>query len=211
MKAGDLETETGVRVINRTCTSHDDRQGEPRVRGPGGPGPRVRPGGAQREVHRGDRHAPRGRDLLAHPEGEVRVENTRVGQRTDYDKLILEIWTDGTITPDDALAESAKIAKDHFTIFINFDEAEAGGDDEIDEDEERIRALLDTPVEELELSVRSSNCLRNANIRTIGDLTQQDRGRDHQDPQLRKEEPPGDPRQAAGPRPRPRHEGLRRA
>jgi len=99
------------------------------------------------------------------------VENTRVGQRTDYDKLILEIWTDGTITPDDALAEAAKIAKDHFTIFINFDEAEAGGDDEVDEDEERIRALLDTPVEELELSVRSSNCLRNANIRTIGDLT----------------------------------------
>lgn len=99
------------------------------------------------------------------------VENTRVGQRTDYDKLILEIWTDGTITPDDALAEAAKIAKDHFTIFINFDESEAGGDEDIDEDEERIRALLDTPVEELELSVRSSNCLRNANIRTIGDLT----------------------------------------
>ena len=99
------------------------------------------------------------------------VENTRVGQRTDFDKLILEIWTDGTITPDDALAEAAKIAKDHFTIFINFDEAEAGGDDEVDEDEERIRVLLDTPVEELELSVRSSNCLRNANIRTIGDLT----------------------------------------
>jgi DNA-directed RNA polymerase subunit alpha len=99
------------------------------------------------------------------------VENTRVGQRTDYDKLILEIWTDGTITPDDALAEAAKIAKDHFTIFINFDESEALSDDELDEDEERIRAILDTPVEELELSVRSSNCLRNANIRTIGDLT----------------------------------------
>ena len=99
------------------------------------------------------------------------VENTRVGQRTDYDKLVLEIWTDGTITPDDALAEAAKIAKDHFTIFINFDEAEAGGDDEIDEDEERIRELLKMKVEDLELSVRSSNCLRNANIRTIGDLT----------------------------------------
>jgi DNA-directed RNA polymerase subunit alpha len=99
------------------------------------------------------------------------VENTRVGQRTDYDKLILEVWTDGTITPDDALAEAAKIAKDHFTIFINFDESEASSEDELDEDEERIRAVLDTPVEELELSVRSSNCLRNANIRTIGDLT----------------------------------------
>ncbi len=99
------------------------------------------------------------------------VENTRVGQRTDFDKLVFEIWTDGTITPDDALAEAAKIAKDHFTIFINFDEAEAASDDDVDEDEERIRAILDTPVEELELSVRSSNCLRNANIRTIGDLT----------------------------------------
>jgi len=99
------------------------------------------------------------------------VENTRVGQRTDYDKLVFEVWTDGTITPDDALAEAAKVAKDHFTIFINFDESEASVDNEIDEEEERIRALLDTPVEELELSVRSSNCLRNASIRTIGDLT----------------------------------------
>jgi DNA-directed RNA polymerase subunit alpha len=112
-------------------------------------------------------------DALFSPVRKVKyaIENTRVGQRTDYDKLVLEIWTDGTITPDDALAEAAKIAKDHFTIFINFDEAEAGGDEESDEDEERLRALLDTPVEELELSVRSSNCLRNANIRTIGDLT----------------------------------------
>jgi DNA-directed RNA polymerase subunit alpha len=112
-------------------------------------------------------------DALFSPVRKVKyaIENTRVGQRTDYDKLILEIWTDGTITPDDALAEAAKIAKDHFTIFINFDESEAGGDEDNDEDEERLRALLDTPVEELELSVRSSNCLRNANIRTIGDLT----------------------------------------
>jgi DNA-directed RNA polymerase subunit alpha len=100
------------------------------------------------------------------------VENTRVGQRTDYDKLILEIWSDGTIKPEDALAESSKIAKDHFTIFINFDEDNIVGDDDVDEEEERIRQLLDTPVEELELSVRSSNCLKNANIRSIGDLTQ---------------------------------------
>lgn len=99
------------------------------------------------------------------------VENTRVGQRTDYDKLNLEIWTDGTIAPEDALAEAAKIAKDHFTIFINFDEDEVIGEEEVDEEEERIRALLTTSVEELELSVRSSNCLKNANIRTIGDLT----------------------------------------
>jgi DNA-directed RNA polymerase subunit alpha len=99
------------------------------------------------------------------------VENTRVGHRSDYDKLVFELWTDGTIRPEDAVAEAAKIAKDHFTIFINFDEDEIDSDEDIDEEEERIRKLLDTPVEELELSVRSSNCLKNANIRSIGDLT----------------------------------------
>jgi DNA-directed RNA polymerase subunit alpha len=99
------------------------------------------------------------------------VENVRVGQRTDYDKLILEIWTDGSISPQDALAEASKIAKEHFTIFINFDEDEIIREDDKDNEEERIRKLLETPVEELELSVRSSNCLKNANIRTIGDLT----------------------------------------
>ncbi|MDR2070030.1 MAG: DNA-directed RNA polymerase subunit alpha [Treponema sp.] len=99
------------------------------------------------------------------------VEPTRVGQRSDYDKLILEIWTDGTVRPDDALAEAAKIAKDHFSVFINFDENNLGFDDDLDEENERIRQILNTPVEELELSVRSSNCLKNANIKTIGELT----------------------------------------
>jgi DNA-directed RNA polymerase subunit alpha len=99
------------------------------------------------------------------------VEPTRVGQRADYDKLILEIWTDGTVRPDDALAEAAKIAKDHFSVFINFDENSFGSDEDFDEDDERVRQILNTPVEELELSVRSSNCLKNANIKTIGELT----------------------------------------
>lgn len=99
------------------------------------------------------------------------IEDTRVGQRSDYDKLIMNITTNGTMTPEDALAEAAKIAKDHFTIFINFDEDQVTGDDDIDEEEERVRLILNTPVEELELSVRSSNCLKNANIKTIGDLT----------------------------------------
>ncbi|MDR2246547.1 MAG: DNA-directed RNA polymerase subunit alpha [Treponema sp.] len=99
------------------------------------------------------------------------VESTRVGQRNDYDKLILEIWTDGTVRPDDALAEAAKIAKDHFSVFINFDENNFGFDEDLDEENERIRQILNTPVEELELSVRSSNCLKNANIKTIGELT----------------------------------------
>jgi DNA-directed RNA polymerase subunit alpha len=99
------------------------------------------------------------------------VEPTRVGQRSDYDKLVLEIWTDGTIKPEDALAEAAKISKDHFSIFVNFDEGDPSSDEETDELDERIRQVLATPVEELELSVRSSNCLKNANIKTIGDLT----------------------------------------
>lgn len=99
------------------------------------------------------------------------VEKTRVGQRSDYEKLILEIWTDGTIKPEDALAEAAKIAKDHFSVFINFDENNFGNDDNLDEDDERIRQILNIPVEDMELSVRSYNCLKNANIKTIGELT----------------------------------------
>jgi DNA-directed RNA polymerase subunit alpha len=98
------------------------------------------------------------------------VENTRVGQRTDFDKLVLEITTDGSVAPENALAEAAKIAKDQFTIFINFDEEDGSDEDAFDERDELVRSLMETPVEELELSVRSSNCLRNANIRTIGDL-----------------------------------------
>ncbi len=93
------------------------------------------------------------------------VEPTRVGQRNDYDKLIVEVWTDGTVRPEDALAEAAKIAKDHFSVFINFDENSFGLDDDIEEGDEQIRKVLNTPVEELELSVRSSNCLKNANIK----------------------------------------------
>lgn len=99
------------------------------------------------------------------------IENTRVGNRNDYDKLILEVWTDGTVSPVDAVAEAAKIAKDHFTIFINFDEKDMGFEEEVDENEEKIRQFLNTPVSELELSVRASNCLNKAKISTLGELT----------------------------------------
>ena len=99
------------------------------------------------------------------------IEPCRVGQRNDYDKLVLEVWTDGTIAPEDALAEAAKITKDHFSIFVNFNDSDVASGDELDEGDEHVRNLLNTPVEELELSVRSSNCLKNANIRTIGELT----------------------------------------
>ncbi|MGP1431927.1 MAG: DNA-directed RNA polymerase subunit alpha [Treponema sp.] len=99
------------------------------------------------------------------------IQPCRVGQRNDYDKLVLEIWTDGTIRPEDALAEAAKIAKDHFSVFVNFNENELLNDDESDESDEMIKQLLDTPITELELSVRASNCLKNANVSTIRDLT----------------------------------------
>ena len=99
------------------------------------------------------------------------MQPCRVGQRNDYDKLVLEIWTDGTIRPEDALAEAAKIAKEHFTVFVNFNENELLSDDESDESDEMIKQLLDTPIAELDLSVRASNCLKNANVSTIRDLT----------------------------------------
>lgn len=99
------------------------------------------------------------------------IEPCRVGQRNDYDKLVLEVWTNGTVMPEDALAQAAKIAKDHFAVFVNFIDNDTASNDDTDEEDENIRQLLNTSVEELELSVRSSNCLKNANIKTIGELT----------------------------------------
>ncbi|BDC95231.1 MULTISPECIES: DNA-directed RNA polymerase subunit alpha [Treponema] len=99
------------------------------------------------------------------------IEPCRIGQRNDYDKLVLEIWTDGTIKPEDALAEAAKIAKEHFSIFVNFNDSDVSSSDDLDEDDEKVRQFLNRSVEELELSVRSANCLKNANIRTFGELT----------------------------------------
>ena len=101
------------------------------------------------------------------------VESERVGQRIDYDRLMLQIWTDGSLVPRDALSHAAKIMKDHFALFIEHDEeAEEAEEEIVDESSMRIRQLLDRSVDELELSVRSSNCLKAANIRTLGDLVQ---------------------------------------
>jgi DNA-directed RNA polymerase subunit alpha len=103
------------------------------------------------------------------------VENVRVGQRTDYDKLILEIETDGSITPDDALTYAGKTLRDHIQLFINFEiEPEEEEAQEIDEEILRVKKLLRMSVDELELSVRSHNCLKNANIRNISDLVRLD-------------------------------------
>jgi DNA-directed RNA polymerase subunit alpha len=99
------------------------------------------------------------------------VTNARVGQQTDYDKLTLEVWTNGAVTPADAVAYAAKILKDQLTIFINFEEeSEALAKD--DRQEEPLNENLFRTVEELELSVRSANCLQNANIHLIGELVQ---------------------------------------
>lgn len=98
------------------------------------------------------------------------VGNTRIGQRTDYDKITLEVFTDGSISPQDAIAEASKILKEHYSCFINFEDEETIEEEVEDPEEEKMRTLLNTVIEELELSVRSSNCLRVAGIRTIGDL-----------------------------------------
>jgi DNA-directed RNA polymerase subunit alpha len=99
------------------------------------------------------------------------VTNARVGQMTDYDKLTLEVWTDGSVKPQDAVAYAAKILKDQLTIFINFEE-EPEATTSVKEEDEPLNENLFRSVEELELSVRSANCLQNANIHLIGELVQ---------------------------------------
>ena len=102
------------------------------------------------------------------------IENTRVGKITDYDRLLLEIWTNGNIKPEDALAHAAYLLKSHFSIFINFEEMLEQEEvlEEIDEEKEKLKEKLKMSVNELELSVRSANCLREAEIDTIRQLVQ---------------------------------------
>ncbi len=104
------------------------------------------------------------------------VSNARVGQQSDLAKLTLEVWTDGSVVPEDAVAYAAKIIKEQISIFINFDET---NEPDVEEEEEEIQSFnehLLKPVDELELSVRSQNCLQNANIKYIGDLVQKSEG-----------------------------------
>jgi len=101
------------------------------------------------------------------------VTNARVGQQTDYDRLSLEVWTNGAVKPDDAVAFAAKILKDQLSIFINFEEgSEPAHDSHVSEEQAKLNENLWKSVDELELSVRSANCLQNANIRYIGELVQ---------------------------------------
>jgi len=100
------------------------------------------------------------------------VENARLGQMTDYDKLTLEVWTNGAISPQDAIGQAAKLLKDHMAIFINFEDVPEVAEEPAERAINQMNEVLNRSVEELELSVRSYNCLKNANIQTIGDLVQ---------------------------------------
>ncbi|MBM4284797.1 MAG: DNA-directed RNA polymerase subunit alpha [Deltaproteobacteria bacterium] len=100
------------------------------------------------------------------------VTQARVGQRTDYDKLTLEVWTDGSINPENAVAYAAKILKEQLTLFINFEEEPEKLEDKPSEEPQILNENLYRSVNELELSVRAANCLRNASIRYIGELVQ---------------------------------------
>ena len=105
------------------------------------------------------------------------IEDTRVGQITEFDKLILEIWTDGRVKPEDALVQAASILREHITVFVDFDKHPLAIGEEEEEEKEKKKGedmdrLLDMSINEIELSVRAANCITAANIKTIGDLVQ---------------------------------------
>ena len=100
------------------------------------------------------------------------VEAARLGQMTDYDKLTLEVWTNGAVSPQDSIGYAAKLLKDHMSIFINFEEVPEQTEEISERGMDKMNEVLNRSVEELELSVRSYNCLKNANIQTIGELVQ---------------------------------------
>ena len=100
------------------------------------------------------------------------IENSRVDKKTDYDRLNFELWTNGSVKPTDSLAYAAKIIKEHMDVFVNFDESKIKDEPEVEVEDEPLNENLYRSVSELELSVRSINCLQNAKIETIGDLVQ---------------------------------------
>jgi DNA-directed RNA polymerase subunit alpha len=172
IKAGDLEIDSAIEVLNPdlpVATLNDEADVEIEIEV--GTGKGYVSSDNQPPVERPIGVIPV--DTLFSPVTRVNyeVESARIGQRIDYDKLTLDIWTDGSILPQDALAMSAKILRDHFSLFIRFEEAiEEDVEEEVDEEFNRTKALLEKTVDELELSVRSANCLRAAHIRTLGGL-----------------------------------------
>ena len=100
------------------------------------------------------------------------VENTRVGQVTDYDRLVLEIWTDGSVTPEEGVSIGAKIMREHLNLFIELDDSTGNMEIMVEKEEDQKEKALEMTIEELELSVRSYNCLKRANINTVEELTE---------------------------------------
>jgi len=171
--AGDIVTDSQVTVLNpdhhiATCSKEADVEMDMVVS--------LGKGYVPAERNR-DEKAPVGTipiDAIFSPIHKVNftVSNARVGQITDYDKLNLEVWTDGSVRPEDAVAYAAKILKEQLQIFINFDEELEPEEPESSEESRKINENLYRSVEELELSVRSANCLKNADIKLIGELVQ---------------------------------------
>jgi DNA-directed RNA polymerase subunit alpha len=172
VKAGDIVTDPNIEVLNpdhhiATCSKDANLEMEMTVK--------LGKGYVPADRNR-DEKAPVGTipiDSIFTPITKVNftVTNARVGQITDYDKLTLDVWTDGSVKPDDAVAFAAKILKEQLSIFINFDEeVEPVEEGEPQEEREKLNENLYRSVEELELSVRSANCLKNAGIKLIGEL-----------------------------------------
>jgi len=173
VRAGDIITDSTVEILNpdhhiATLSERAELKAEMMVNVGRGYVP------AKRER---DPEQPEGTiniDALYSPIQKVRytVTNARVGRVTDYDRLVLEVWTDGSLLPEDAVAYAAKVLKDHFEIFINFEEEEDELPEEQVEEKQDLNEYLMRPFDDLELSVRSANCLRNAGIKLIGELVQ---------------------------------------
>jgi len=172
--AADIQVESGVEIVNPDqviCTLDTKKSFEAEIEVKTGRG--YYPGEQNKKEEQAIGVIPI--DSLFSPVRLVKysVENTRVGQITDYDKLILEIWTDGRITPDDALKQSSSILKHHLDVFDRVSEEQfefESQQSEVSEEQNKLRKLLNMSVNEIELSVRAANCLNNANITTVGEL-----------------------------------------
>jgi DNA-directed RNA polymerase subunit alpha len=173
IKAGNIETNPNVEILDpdiHIATLSEEGKLDMEMR--------VRPGRGYVSADRNfDPELPIGYipiDSIHSPVRKVnyRVEDARLGQTTDYERLILEIWTNGAVSPQDAIGLSSKLLKDHMTLFINFEEDFLASSDPSDPAFARFNDNLNRSVDELELSVRSYNCLKNADIKTIGELVQ---------------------------------------
>ena len=172
-KAGDIEAPAGVKVLTpdvEIATMNDEAEIEVELVANIGRG--YVPAERNVDLSLGPQFIPMDSIFSPIRRCTFQVEKTRLGDITDYDKLILDVETNGTIAPVDAVAHAAKILKDNLQIFINFEEEHEPQAPKVDERKQRIVESLSRSVEELELSVRSYNCLKNARIRTLGELVQ---------------------------------------